>query len=115
MDCSEEKLPFLDVMIIKRGDIIITDIYYILTDTKQYLVYDSCHPKHIKNNIPYNLARRLCTNLLNSRLSELRYLLQQRNCPKLLVEQGIKTVTCHDRNELLQIKDKAKNYSSKRY
>lgn len=61
IDCSEQKLPFLDVMIIKREDIIITDIYYKPTDTKQYLVYDSCHPKHIKNNIPYNLARRLCT------------------------------------------------------
>lgn len=47
MDCSEQKLPFLDVMIIKREDMIITDIYYKPTDTKQYLVYDSCHPKHI--------------------------------------------------------------------
>lgn len=28
MDCSEQKLRFLDVMIIKREDKIITDIYY---------------------------------------------------------------------------------------
>lgn len=34
MDCSEQKLPFLDVMIIKREDKIITDIYYKPTDTK---------------------------------------------------------------------------------
>lgn len=40
MDCSEENLPFLVVLIIiiiKRGDIIITDIYHKHTDTKQYL------------------------------------------------------------------------------
>lgn len=60
MDCSEENLPFLVVLIIiiiKRGDIIITDIYHKHTDTKQYLLYDYCDPKHIKNK-PYNLERR---------------------------------------------------------
>lgn len=48
-------------------------------------------------------------NLLNSRLSELSYLLHQRNYPKSMVEHGINKVTCHDKNELLQIKDKAEN------
>lgn len=50
-------------------------------------------------------------NLLNSRLSELRYLLQQRNYPKSLLEHGINKATCHDINELLQIKDKAEKYA----
>lgn len=56
--------------------------------------------------IPYNLARRLCTimsdkNLLNYRLSQLRYLPQQRGYHKSLVENGIKKATSHDRNGLL--------------
>lgn len=61
-------------------------------DINQYFVYYCCNPKHTKNKIPFNLDTRPCTtisdkNLLNSRLSELRYLLQQRNYPKSLVEQ----------------------------
>lgn len=38
------------------------------------------------------------------------YLLQQRNNPKSLVEHGITKASCHDKNELLQIKDKTKKY-----
>ena len=84
---------------------------FFSTDTKQYLLYDSCHPKHIKNNIPYNLARRLCTiisdkDILNARLNELRELLKQRHYPTLLIEKGIDNAKLHDRNSLLQIQEK---------
>lgn len=36
--------------------------------------------------------------------------LQQRNYPKSLVEHGINKATYHDRNDLLQIKDKTEKY-----
>lgn len=43
----------------------------------------------------------------NSILIDIRYLLQQRSYHKLLVEHRINKAKCHDRNEILQIKDKA--------
>jgi hypothetical protein len=85
-------LSFLDVLVIKRHNRIITDIFYKLTDTKQYPMFNSCHPKHSKNNIPYNLARRLCTSeILNSRSAELHVqnALLKRRYPVQLIKHRI--------------------------
>ena len=47
---------------IQEGTEIKTDIYNKQIDnTFQYLYYYSCHPRHTKNNIPFNLARIVCT------------------------------------------------------
>ena len=52
-----------------------TDIYFKSTDSKQYLNFKSCHPKHTKVNIPFSLARRIWTivsdiSVRNVRLKE---------------------------------------------
>ena len=39
--------------------IIETEIYYKTTNNHHYLEYNSFHPTHIKENIPYNLAKRI--------------------------------------------------------
>ena len=44
----------------KENTHLTTDIYYKATDSIQYLPYTPSHPKQTKNNIPYNLARRIC-------------------------------------------------------
>ena len=87
MTVSEYELPFLDILIIKRDQTIVTDIFYKITDSKQYLNFKSCHPKHTKINIPFSLARRICTivsdkALLRQRLSELANILLKRKYPK---------------------------------
>ena len=81
---DKDNIAFLDVQLNRGPDNeIITDVYYKPTDTKQYLNFKSCHPRHTKNNIPFNLARRICTivsdnTLRNMRLAELKsYLLKQ--------------------------------------
>ena len=76
MDKSIIKLSFLDTMVINKNGEVQTDIIYKPTDSKQYLLYTSCHPKHTRNSIPYNLARRLKTivsdeRTLHKRLEEL--------------------------------------------
>ena len=38
-----------------------TDIFYKKTDSHDYLPFGSCHPRHTKQNIPYTLARMICT------------------------------------------------------
>jgi len=90
MYVSEYELPVLDILIIKRDQTIVTDIFYKITDFKQYLNFKSCHPKHTKINIPFSLARRICTivfdkALLGKRLSELAKILLKRKYPKMLL------------------------------
>ena len=108
---SDEKLPFLDVLLLKYGNRIITDIYFKETDSKQYLNFHSCHPKHTKTSIPYNLARRICTivsdkDTQQKRLLELRISLQKRNYPNTVINEGFKKATSIPRNLLLTTKEK---------
>ena len=55
------QIVLLDILIKKDNNVLVTDLYYKTTDTHQYLYYTSNHPRHTKNNIHYNLARRICT------------------------------------------------------
>ncbi|CAC5406941.1 unnamed protein product [Mytilus coruscus] len=48
MEYNSNQLPFLDILIIKNGTNIETDIFYKPTDSKQYLLFTSCHPKHTR-------------------------------------------------------------------
>ena len=110
LENNEEKLPFLDILLLK------TTIGYSLicskeTASKQYLNFHSCHPKHTKTSIPYNLARRICTIVSDQgtqqrRLSELRISLQKRNYPDTLIIKGFKKATSIPRNLLLTITEK---------
>ena len=107
IESSEEKLPFLDILIKKENTKVHTDIYYKPTDTKQYLNYKSCHPKHTKNSIPYNLARRICTivsdsKTKNERLQELQKHLEARNFPKNVIKKGILKASSIPKEQLLQ-------------
>ncbi len=69
-------------------------VYYKPTDTKQYLDFYSCHPRHVKHNVPFNLARRICTivpdpSLREARLEDLKHTLIARKYPENLVTTGI--------------------------
>ena len=94
IECSDKQLPFLDVLVTKEGSKLETDIYYKPSDSKQYLLFNSCHPKHTRTSIPYSLARRIrsiVTNeeILRIRMNELRLALKQQNYPLHVIEKGI--------------------------
>jgi hypothetical protein len=94
MEKSTAELPFLDILIIKQGRKIITDLYYKKTDSHQYILINSCHPLHVKRNIPFNMARRVCTIVIeetrrNNRLQELKSFLFQQKYPTNLVDTAI--------------------------
>ena len=60
----------------------------------QYLDYNSCHPRHIRRNVPFNLARRICTivndeSLRHKRLEELKVCLLKRHYSLAVIEYGI--------------------------
>ena len=59
MDTSNDRINFLDIMVIKNDTKIETDIYYKNTNNFNYLPFDSHHPRHTKRNIPYNLMLRI--------------------------------------------------------
>ena len=59
-------------MFIAEKDKIITDIYFKATDTHNYVPFNSTHPMHILRDVPYNLARRLCTKVDKRETFEMR-------------------------------------------
>ena len=114
MEFSFEKLPFLDILICKENTEIHTDIYYKGTDSHQYLDFFSCHPRHVKQNIPYALARRICTivtkdDIRNIRLGELKTFLTNQNYPKKLINNGIEKAKKLTIEELRNPKKKSDN------
>ena len=67
IDQKGNTVSFLDINIIKTiSNDRETDIHYKETDSKQYLEYRSHHPRFVNNNIPYSLARRICTIVSNN-------------------------------------------------
>ena len=89
-----ESLSFLDIKIILTNGIhISTDIYYKATNPHKYLNFYSAHPSHIKDSIPYNLAKRIIVFVsdashVESRLAELEQWLLECSYPKNLIKQA---------------------------
>ena len=86
-------LNFLDVNVILHEDgQVETDVYYKATNSHDYLDFDSHHPTHIKENIPFNLAKRIivfCSNERKEkvRLNELKQWLLKCNYPEKLIDK----------------------------
>ena len=94
MNIDKIKMPFLDILIKKKNDHLITDIYHKDTDGYNYVPFNSCHPHHTKTNIPYNLARRICTivsdkTTQDTRLHEMSVTLQTKGYPKKIIKDSI--------------------------
>lgn len=111
-EVSATELPFLDVLVKNVNSTIITDIFFKITDSKQYLNFNSCHPKHTKLNIPFNLARRICTivsdpDTLKIRLSELVTVLLRRKYPVEVINSGIQKALSIPRSDLLTVHEKS--------
>ncbi|OOY72080.1 GIY-YIG nuclease family protein [Solemya velum gill symbiont] len=111
MDTNDKELPFLDILVKLSGTKITTDIYYKNTDTHQYLNFNSCHPSHIKRNIPYCMARRVCAIVIeeeirNTRLHELKSFLMNQQYPRKLIEDGIRKAKELSVEQLRQTKTK---------
>ena len=92
---EDQTINFLDVtVILTKGNTIKTDVYYKPTNSHEYLSYNSHHPNHVKNNIPYNLAKRIVVfvsdyNQTENRLKELKQWLLNCDYPEKIVNKGI--------------------------
>ena len=94
MENSKDAIPFLDILIKRNNDKISMDVHYKPTDTYRCVPFSSNHPKHCKKNIPFTLARRICTIVENTEakmkhLEIIKMNLSKYQYPKQLTEFGI--------------------------
>ena len=94
MEYNKNEMNFLDIKMIVKGENILTDIFYKATDIFNYVPFKSVHTKHTLLNIPYNLARRLCTIVdermtLEERFSKLEQVPQHLGYPQHIIKNGI--------------------------
>lgn len=106
MNISRTEMPFLDILLLNKDGYIETDIYYKTTDSHNYVPFSSCHPHHTKLNIPYSLARRICTIVecdekRNQRLLEMKNFLQQKGYPLKVIQDATEKAKQHKREDLL--------------
>ena len=111
-ETSCKELPFLDVMIRKDKTHLTTDMYYKPTDSFQYLPYTSSHPRHTKNNIPYNLARGICMIVENQdirkrRLDDLKQILLRKQYPAEIIDYGVNKALTLTTEELRRVREQA--------
>ena len=111
MEVHTEKLPFLDVMVNIEDDKIWMDTYSKPTDTKRYVPFNSCHPKHTLKNIPLNLARRICMiiekdDIKELKLAEINKVLINLGYPKEVVQNGINRAKEIPQSKLREIKER---------
>ena len=103
---SRDSIEFLDVLVIREGAGIKTDLFVKETDTHQYLDFSSCHTFHTKRGIPYGQAlriRRIVSDdqTFEARCGELSNWLVDRGYPERLVGEQIERAKVEDRDSLL--------------
>ena len=109
-DVSKDKGVFLDTEIFKVHDQLCTKVYHKPTDAYAYLHYSSCHPNHVKNNIPFgqfSRIRRICTYIedFKSQSSTLKRKLLARGYPFKLINQAYQKALLLNRDDLLKDKE----------
>lgn len=93
-ETNKNSISYLDILVLKNQETISTDIFFKPTNNFNYIPFNSNHPRHVKRNIPYNLANRIKTivsdtELCNKRLNEMKIILLHLNYPKKLIENAI--------------------------
>ena len=105
---------FLDTKSSLVGDTIYVDLYTKPTDTHQYLLPTSCHPKHCCKNVPYRLAlrlRRICSDsdTFESRARELTDHLCKQGYQKKEISLAIERARQQKREDLLSYRPKSES------
>ncbi|OXA49426.1 hypothetical protein Fcan01_16041 [Folsomia candida] len=109
---STNSVPFLDVEVSFPVNHLRTTIYYKPTDSHSYLPYDSCHPKHMLDSIPYSQflrLKRICSDHDDfiSHSATMCEFFQNRGCPHDLLLNALNKVKDIRRNSLLVEKVKS--------
>ena len=113
-EVSNEEHVFLDTKSRLVGNNIDVVLYTEPTDTHQYLLPSSCHPKHCSRNVPYSLPlriRRICSNpdTFESRATELSDQLRRRSYNKQSISTATSKARSQRRDDLLRYKSRKEN------
>ena len=92
MEYSKDEIPILDILIKRNENVIWMDLYHKPTDTQLCLPCTSSYPNHFKQNIPFCLARKICTVAENNNeklknLENLKSNLSKYHYPDSLIKQ----------------------------
>ena len=85
---------FLSIKVLVDSDGYVKfDVYYKETNAHDYLAYDSHHPEHTRNNIPYVLAKRVYVitsedSWVEKNLRDLKEFLVSRQYPLDVIDRG---------------------------
>ena len=107
LEVSYLTIDFLDITILNNKDSTVsTNLYCKPTDSHNYLLYSSEHPRHLLNGIPYSQfvrIKRLCSKLEDFRLNALMLTTHfiRRGYPKHLVLEALERTDHLDRDDLL--------------
>ena len=106
MEFNDKEIPLLDILIKRDNSGIWMDMYHKPTDTQRCLPYSTSHPKHCLKNIPFVMARRICTIVENNSLKNkhLRELKKNFRNPEKVVEIEIQKALKIPETELRQPK-----------
>jgi hypothetical protein len=100
---SEGVIPFLDVLVIRKGTTLATRVYRKPTHTGRYLSFNSNHPYHVKRGLVQGLHNRVPTVCqeqdLFDEISSLRRDLQLSSCPQGFTDSVINSNGSSRRNK----------------
>ena len=108
LETSLTSVNFLDVTVINSGTTkLSTTLYCKPTDSHNYLLYSSEHPRHLLKGIPYSQflrVRRICSNITDYRKNALMLATHfiRRGYPKYLIERAYHRAELLDRDTLIE-------------
>ena len=113
MEYSKDEIPYLDILIKRNENGIWMDLYHKPTDTQRCLPFTSSHPNHCKRNMPFCLARRICTIAESNteklkKLENLKSNLSKYHYPNSLIKQEFQKALSIPQKDLLKPKKTVK-------
>ena len=123
---NTQTINFLDIKIILHNHRTIeTEIFYKSTNNHHYLDYDSFHPKHVKDNIPYGMAKKIIVFTSDSmkeekELDRLKEWFIEKQYPLDIIEKKIKSAKLQGpapnpepKKQVIALTSTYSNYSTK--
>lgn len=94
---QEHRLPFLDMVVIRKSDQTLkTEWYMKPIASGRFLNYHSRHPLHLKINVAFNFAKRVCLFSSNSSQNQIHNTIRQHllinDYPKSLISRVINRI-----------------------
>ncbi len=120
-EVSKSHTNFLDTTVfVAENRSLKTRLYCKPTDTHDYLLYNSCHPAHCKEGIPYSQflrIRRICTDIADFEISAsmLTSHFTRRKYPDRIITDAIERARSQDRHSLLYNTNVRNDNSEKRF